>query len=52
MAKAETKMTRRRKRKPREKGKKPSGRLRSEERRSTVKWKRNERRCDKKSGTR
>lgn len=52
VAKAETKMTRRRKRRPRERGKKPSGRLRSEGRRNTAKWKRNGRRCDRKSGTR
>lgn len=52
VAKAETKMTRRRKRRPRERGKKPSGRPRSEGRRNTAKWRRNGRRCDRKSGTR
>lgn len=45
-------MTRRRKRRPRERGKKPSGRPRSEGRRNTAKWRRNGRRCDRKSGTR
>ena len=52
VAKAETKMTRRKKRRPREKGKKPSGRLRNEGRRSIAKWKRTERRYGRKSGTR
>lgn len=52
VAKAETKMTRRRRKRPKEKGKKPSGKLRSEGRRNIAKWKKNERRCDRKSGTR
>lgn len=45
-------MTRRRRRRPRGRGKKPSGRLRSGGRRNTAKWKRNGRKCDRKSGTR
>lgn len=46
------KMIRKRRRRPRERGKKPSGKLRRDERRSIAKWKRNGRRCDKRSGTR
>lgn len=42
-------MTRRRKRKPRERGRRPLGRLRSEERRNIAKWRKNERRCGKRS---
>jgi len=45
-------MTRRRKKKPREKGRKLLERPRSEERRNIVKWKKNGRRCDKRSETR
>lgn len=45
-------MTRRRKRKPRERGRRLLGRPRSEERKNTVKWKKNGRRCDKRSETR
>lgn len=45
-------MTRRRRKRPRGSGRRPSGRPRSGGRRNTVKWKRNERRCDRRSETR
>lgn len=45
-------MTRRRKKKPRERGRRLLGRLRSEERKNIARWKKNGRRCDKRSETR
>lgn len=43
---------RRRKRRPNAKGKKPFGRLKTDARRSTAKWKRRGKKCVKKSETR
>jgi len=45
-------MTRRRRKRPRGRGRRLSGKPRNEGRKNTVKWKRNERRCDRRSETR
>jgi len=42
-------MIRRKKRRPKERGRRLLERLKSEERKNTAKWKKNERRCDKRS---
>jgi len=42
-------MIRRKKRRPKERGKRLLGKPRNEERKNTAKWKKNERRCGKRS---
>lgn len=44
--------TRRRRKRPRERGRRPLGKLRNEGRKSTARWRKNGRRCDRRSETR